>query len=199
MQPDIQLFNTVINGYNALSKLDPTAAAKANALLMRLELSILGDDPIAPDLLTFRGVCHAYAMSRAPDSVEKAEETLRRAQSLAAEGRISPPDTELYSSVLLAHTRSKEEDRLVKAKDLVDHMERLHKEGHTEAKPDTHTYNILLSGYANSRDPKKVEKAIVVFEKLNKAFDEGQRDCEPDANSYNWVRKPDDFHRLRVL
>jgi pentatricopeptide repeat protein len=78
-------------------------------------------------------------------------------------------------------------------------MERLHKEGHKEAKPDTHTYNILLSGYANSRDPKKVEKAIVVFEKLNKAFDEGQRDCEPDANSYNWVRKPDDFHRLRVL
>ena len=188
LHPDIKLFNTMINSYNILSKFDPTAAEKANSLLVRLELSDLSDNHISPDLRTFRYVCHAYAVSKAPGSLQKAEETLRRAQSLAAEGRIESPDTDIYSSVVLAHTRSQEEDSLEKAEHLVESMEQLQKEGHAKAKPNTETYNILLSAYASSRDYQKVTKSLATIRIMNKAFGEGQKACEPDVNSYNWVR-----------
>ena len=190
LKPDTQLFNAVINSYSVLSKLDPKAASKASDLLMNLELSSVGKHPVAPDLLTFQGVCHAYAMCRDPES---AEETLNRAKLLAAKGRLPTPGTELYTSVLLAHTRSRQQDSLEKASKILEQMEALYNGGHKEAGPNTYAYDTLLSAYANSRGPQRVEIANGLFAKLYSAFDEGRKECQPSVNSFNWVRKKNSF------
>jgi pentatricopeptide repeat protein len=187
LKADVQLFNTVIHSYSILAKQDPMAATKADELLTCMELSTLGDNPMHPDLRTLTGVCHAFAMSRGPNSVENAEATLLRAQSLASEGKIDSPNTELFSDVVLAYSRSRDVGSLEKAEGVVEKMEALYKEGDEEARPNAYTYNILLAACANSRDPAMVEKAVAVFEKLNKSSLAGVIGCGPDVNSFNWV------------
>jgi pentatricopeptide repeat protein len=185
LKPDIQLFNTIIIGYSNLSKFEPTAAKKANDVLAWLESLTEGD--LTPDLLTYSSICHANAMSKTIGTTRIAEETLLRAQSLAAEGRITALNSDIYSSVALAHTRSHEEGSLEKAGYFIDQMEVLRKEGHPKVKAQTQIFNTLLSAHASSRDPDKVAKAVSTFNNMNDIFVEGQKECEPDVHSFNWV------------
>ena len=115
---------------------------------------------------------------------------------LADEGKLEKPDREMYTSLLLAHTRSKSEDALIKAEGVLSKMEELYNQGHSEIKPDTHTYNVLLCAYAYSQDPDKLSKAVSTFERLQARFNAGEKDCEPDVSSYNWVSKPKRVSKL---
>lgn len=189
LKPDAYLFNAIIGGFAKVSKRDPEAAGKADELLKRMEMSMLGDDPIAPDLVSFSSVCHAYAMSNALDAAAMAADVLARAEKMGADGLLATPDTGCYSSVVLAYTKNMEPGNMEKAEAVLEKMEFLYKGGRLNVKPNTRVFNLLLAGYANSRDPNKVSKVIGLFAKLNKKYEDGDTDCEPDVNAYNWVRR----------
>jgi pentatricopeptide repeat protein len=189
LKPDAYLFNAIIGGFAKVSKRDPSAAGKADELLKRMETSMLGNDPIAPDLVSFSSVCQAYAMSSGLNTAAKAADVLDRAEKMAANGLLAKPDTGLYSSVVLAYTKSVEQGNMEKAEAVVEKMEFLYKGGRMNVHPNARVFNLLLAGYANSRDPNKVSKVSALFAKLNKLYEDGHRDCEPDVNAYNWVRR----------
>ena len=189
LKPDAYLFNAIIGGFAKVAKRDPTAAGKADELLKRMEMSMLGNDPIAPDLVSFSSVCQAYAMSNGLNAAANAADVLDRSEKMAADGMLATPDTGCYSSVVLAYTKSPEQGNMEKAEGVVEKMECLYKGGRLNVQPTARVFNLLLAGYANSRDPDKVSKVCGLFEKLNKMYKDGHKDCEPDVNAYNWVRR----------
>lgn len=123
LKSDAQLYNTFIRGYASLSKNEEAAAEKAAELLRYLELSTTGDIGIMPDLMSYKFVCQACAMSRAPYVSGLTEEVFRKADALAANGVIAPLDCDFVSYTVLAHTRSKDGDALQRAERFIAEME----------------------------------------------------------------------------
>ena len=183
MKGDTPLFNSLIKSYAHLSKDDERGSKKAYDLLKQLELSTFGDNNMSPDLVTYRNVCEACAMSKAADSADMAEEIFHKARKAAETDQIDPVSCDLVSYVVLALTRSKAEDALERAENFIEDLEEP-----SSTLLNTRSYNTLLSAYANSNDPKKVGNALRIFKKLNNNYQKGHRNCLPDTNSFNWVR-----------
>ena len=182
LKGDIGLFNSLLKSYACLSNYDDTAGKKANQLLTQLESSSFDGSELSPDILTYRNVCEACAMSRAPDSAEMAEATFRKAYKMNFVEDDKANESDLVSYVVLAHTRSRKENALERAEDFVTELE-----GLTPRLLNTRSYNTLLAAYANSNDASKVVTGQRLFKTLNDKYQNGQSNCEPDTNSFNWV------------
>jgi pentatricopeptide repeat protein len=191
LKPDIQLFNTILNGFSFTSKFDSTCAFEASDLLTTLEMSSLTRrNPVEPDIESYTAVCHAFAHCKHPDAARQAEETFLRAYKLAKEGKIGFPGTEFYSFVVLAHAKNGRQVALDKAESIIEKMESSFLAGNTHVQPITFTYNMVLSACASSGN---IQTANSVFEKLKASFAAGNKKCVPDTNTHNWVR---DFRRI---
>eukprot|EP00980_Cylindrotheca_fusiformis_P009727 scaffold2149_cov187-Cylindrotheca_fusiformis.AAC.5 len=182
LQPDTRLYNTLIKSYASISRTMETAADTANDLLLQLEISTTGDKGTRPDVLTYKFVCEACAMSRASHSLKRTEDVFRKAHALAEKGVIGPLDCDFAYYTVLALTRCGEEDALQRAEGFVKEMEA------TASKLlNTRSYNALLSAYANSLDPNKVARASTIFDRLVEMKKSGQEKCGPDTCSLNWL------------
>jgi hypothetical protein len=85
-----------------------------------------------------------------PAGLEKAAKVFKQAEELALEGSMEFPDIIFFSSLSLAFTRSKAEERNQRAETCASHGGT--QLGGRDVKP-TQVYNTLLSSYATSQTP----------------------------------------------
>ncbi|CAJ1895205.1 unnamed protein product [Cylindrotheca closterium] len=178
LQPDAQLFNTLIKSYTFHSKGEECVVTRANDLLQQLEVT----SDVSPDLMTYKIAGEVFAMSRAPNAAALAMEAFHKAEILSRDGIIAPLDSEILSFVILTQTRSSADDAVHRSEDFVHDLEKRY-----QRLLNTRCYNTLLAAYANSAHEDKVARSREIFEKLVSLQKLGQKNCKPDTSTFNWL------------
>jgi len=176
VKPNHVCFTEVITALARCKGLDD-AAERAEALLDKLiELYQASDDDeeMKPTSKTFNSLITAYARSKHPDSVDRAQAVFDKLCNF------SVPDAASYASLIDAHAKSRKSDAGEKALTLLNRMEQ-----DSSVEADLYPYNSTINALAQSfGSPTAANDAVSLLERMEKGYDEGNENLKPDRFSY---------------
>lgn len=185
IKPDIQSFNTVLDGWskskaaNAPERAETTLEqmvdlAEANRLL-----------DIKPDVVSSNIVMNCWAKSRRVDSGLRAEAILRKLENAYTAGRKEMrPDIISYSTVINAYASVGNADQ---AERILKEMYSAYNHNNTNVKPNTQTVTAVLFAWSRSKNPDAPERAEAILKHMHDLGSEHNLYLQPDIMAYNAV------------
>jgi len=171
--PDTVSFTSVIQAWSRSSSKE--AAEKAEALLFECRERSTEKNSVAPDIVMYNMVLHAWAghNKRERDELrsERVDETgARRAESLLLRmkesGEISP-DVVSYNIVMNAWSNSGNYIAAARrARDILEELKARHRAGDEKSEPDVITYNTAIKLIARSRVQGCFDEAKALMEEM---------------------------------
>ena len=115
---------------------------------------------------------------------DEAENLLRKMIALNEEGRNNCfPNTLTYSLCIDALSKSKGEDRVARARMLMNEVTRRYRDGDSRCKPSTDLFNTLALVISNSDIPNRENEVLTLFEEME------LNGCSPSLVSFNILIK----------
>lgn len=175
------------------------AVQKAEEMLDEMEeLYKNGNKYVRPGEITFNILLNAYAKSKDPADVEKAEKLLNRMieRSEKSDGKGDMnPSIKSFASVLHAYANIGQSE---KAEALFDKMAASGK-----VKVNTISYNTVLNALAKSREPDSPYRAEALMNRMQEEYEAGNNDVKPNAVSFSsllnsWAKSDLEFAAERA-
>ena len=188
LTPTVVVYNSVINCL--VRRKGPGMAQKASGILDRMIA-----DGVEPDSLSWKLVTTAWAQSDDEDSIEKAEEILRRGEkwALAKMKEIEQTSAlprhrvwlgrDAYNAVLISLSRAQEcDDAAQRALAILRRMRDLSDSGMNGLRPNIFSWNIVLNTLSRTREAGIAAKAESVLGYMIR-----EKDILPDRFSFTAV------------
>ena len=90
-----------------------------------------------------------------------------------------------FSMVLTLCARSKEPGAAVRASNILDSMEYLYSQGHTEVVANSRCYSAVITAWARSGSPDTVKQAFALIDRMEQNKRIGSPHGRPNAHCYN--------------
>jgi hypothetical protein len=130
------------------------------------------------DIEAFNALLNCWAKSGSRDSSNRTQEILNRLEMECASSKKLCPTVETYTIVLDALAKSRDDNSVLDAEDILKKMEKS-----SRIKPNVHTYTAMIQNYARSKDPFKSIKAQKILSRMK----EGNDLSHPNTITYNAV------------
>ncbi|CAB9517792.1 Pentatricopeptide repeat-containing protein [Seminavis robusta] len=169
LSPDISCWNGLLNTFAKRGM-----GEEAEETLEMLEKGLLG-----PNVQSYSIVLDAYAKSRDPVSINRAESLIERMN----ESTSFKPDAKAFTALIQKYARSNLPQKAKKAQTVLERMKEGAKDGIVGMRPTVVTYNAVLNAceYTNSTDVKEQEEAFAVG---CVTFDEVRQEFRPTHTTY---------------
>lgn len=146
---------------------------------------------VPPDAASYTTAINAWARSREPDAVERAEEILSWCEESYRNGNLkAKPNSLTYNSLINCYSKSSMSSAAHKAMEVLETMKEKSKlEGFEDCRPDVVTYTSVIDALAKQKTAEAAEKAIQLLEELEQAYEQspdGQR-LKPNVRTYTSV------------
>ena len=146
---------------------------------------------VPPDAATYTTAINAWARSKEPDAVDRAEEILAWCEESYALGNSqAKPNSLTYNSLINCYSKSFSANSAEKAMGVLDLMkEKSRMEGFEDCRPDVVTYTSVIDALAKQKSVEAGEKAIALLDELERAYEESQGDelLRPNVRTYTSV------------
>jgi len=196
LKPNVINYNSCINAWGRSRS--PHAAEKAEDILRLMQ-----SDGVKPDALSYSLVVSAWCHSLAPAGIQRADSILKEMETsmtrvsgkenhLSSNSRkeadkaLSIPtnmisgdqlDVECYNSVLIALSKSYDDDAVDRSLALLSRMKKMASLGFLNLKPNTKSWNAVLNTISRSSKPDAALVAEEVFTRMQKV-------AKPDVFSF---------------
>jgi len=120
----------------------------------------------------------------------KAEELLNKMEQLSREDPglwDCQPNSVSYNTVLKCWARSRDDEAVHRAEQILAHMETRFFNKLTDIRPDEASYSSVIQAWANSRDPNALQRSLDVLDQMETAFENGNIDAKPNTMVYNTI------------
>jgi pentatricopeptide repeat protein len=170
-QPDAIQFSTLIKAYGNCN----LANVAENALL-----KMLNDDNCKPSIEPFNCLINAWAISSAPDAVDRAYSVIRVLHENPKCIQFGlQPDTVSYASILKCLLHSKGANAAQRAEEILVEMERAYIDGNIHVKPNVASYHTAIKACFNAQD---FDRADTILHRM-----EQQPDIYLNARIFNEI------------
>lgn len=165
------------------------APRRAEELLLRIEMLWKeGYYSVKPDGISYNSVINAYAssMSDEYDSVTEVRRLLQRMEDLVEKDKDSAirPNSVTLNTVILALAKKGDAEE---AEKLLNRMEEMYQNGHTDCGPNTITFNSCIHAFAKAKQPEKAEEILRRMMLQSRQGDEPRDDIKADTIAFNTV------------
>jgi hypothetical protein len=166
-RPTRIVFNTLINAWSR-SK-EPNAAENAEKIFQWMEAQYLaGNKLVQPDEVSLCGVLNAWANNALNGGAFRAQQIMDHTEILTAEQRGFNHTIVSWNVLIKAWGRSRAEDSVTRAKNILLRLEKQYEQGYSDVKPDTTTYSSVINCCAYYNGPGEGKGAA--FEVAWRAF-----------------------------
>jgi hypothetical protein len=145
IEPDIVTYNSVLSAWSKSGHIN--AGPQAERILKQLQG---GTCSVTPNVVSYNSVLHAWSCqsSQNPDAAARAQAVLD--YMIDSPDIIIHPDVYSFTSVLNAWAKSKEPDKAVRARQLLDRLLKLHNENPKKLQLSAIPFNTVLNACAFS-------------------------------------------------
>lgn len=163
--PDLITYNTILSAWSKSG--DVHAGAQAERILKQLQEE---DTDIKPNVVSYNAVLHAWSQSAAlePAAAQRAQAVLE--YMIQSEYDDIAPDVYSFSSVLNAWAKSKEEDKAIRARELLDTLLELHEASPQQSnlRPSAIPFNTVLNtcAFSPSMQRQALQIAVSTFKEI---------------------------------
>ena len=177
--PDTRSYNCIIDAY---SNSDKGGAHFAERLLYQMMDLAKQGVSVGPDDYTFTAVIHAWANDPSPDAAERACTVVKLMEDLQDSGFEGiAPAVSPYNALINAWAKSKNESRVQKVRDVLEHMK-----GRPGVVPNERTYSSVISAFVKS-GVSGVNGALEFVRELEDRVDTGDACVRLNTACYNSV------------
>lgn len=177
--PDTRSYNCIIEAY---SKSDKGGAHSAECILYQLMDFAKQGVSVGPDDYTFTAVIHAWANDSSPDAAERACAVLKLMEDLQDSGYEGiAPAVSPYNALINAWANSKNERRVQKVRDVLEHIK-----DRPGIVPNERTYSSIISTFVTS-GVSGIDEALEFLRELEGRVDSGDSFVRLNAACYNAV------------
>ncbi|KAI2505846.1 endonuclease [Fragilaria crotonensis] len=188
INPNVVTYTTVMRAWAGSGS--PHAPENVERIFEKLEerYRFTGDEAFRPDSVTFGTLLHPWSRSGRPDAAIQAERIVQKARKMELETGTQILNSIMYTSVMLAHWRSDDQDAVAKVLALLDTMNDRVAEGDVHCAPDRVTYSVVIQALARSNAPDKAVKAWDFLNEVLQEYKEGRLPhVRPNAQMFTAV------------
>lgn len=149
-----------------------------------------GNPKVVPTTKMYTMAVDAWAKSgEGGAAATRAEAILQHMNSLHQKGGHEnlKPTTGIFNAVINAWARSREKIAPVRAEQILDWMDKLHKNGDVDIQPDKYTFNTVIHAWAKSGGKEAAGKAQKLLDNMHRMHKVGNLLAKPDTITYNVV------------
>lgn len=181
VNPNVVTYTSVMMGWAKSGR--PERAE--NVLSRMLErYAETGDETIRPDSVIYGAIISAWAKGRSHDIGDRAEAVLRKVQHMEEETGESLLNKVIYTNVIAAHWRSRQESAAAKALDILQEMKERAGNGDLDCMPDTISYTTAIQALARSRASDKSVQAWNLLTEMCNEYRSGNMSMKPNVISF---------------
>ncbi|KAL3788273.1 hypothetical protein HJC23_011905 [Cyclotella cryptica] len=177
--PGIISYNSCIDAYARRGDY-----SKAESLIDEMiSLAEQGREECRPTIHSFAALVNAISNSKAPDTVDRAEDIVRKVEELD----FVRPNTVLYNSLINTIVKSGKANSSERADRVLKRMEKVRQSGNSDVNPDSFAYSMVLTLCARSKEPDAAVRASNILDSMEHLYSQGHTKVVANSRCYSAV------------